>query len=91
MRWHVKRQRGLESDPEPIRQRKNTGDDNGIARMKKGILSDGRAILNDAIEVRDGKIFISNIPGVDVAAPKDEILYARTLVPPGIGAAGKSP
>ena len=82
VRWHVKRRCGLESDLEPIRQRKNTGDDRGTERLKRGVLSDGRAQMNDVIELRDGQIRLHDVPVVDVAAPADSVKYPRTLVPP---------
>ena len=86
VRWHVKRRCGLESDLEPIRQRKNTGDDRGRERLKRGILSDGRAQMNDVIELRDGHLCLHGVPMVDVSDPKDTIKYPRTLVPPQIAA-----
>ena len=67
----MKRRCGLESDLEPIRQRKNTGDDRGRERLKRGILSDGRAQLNDVVELRDGHICLHGVPMVDVSAPRD--------------------
>ena len=84
IKWHVKRRCGLESDLSPIRQRKNTGDDRGTERLKRGILSDGRAQMNDVIELRDGHICLHGVPMVDLAAPKDVIKYPKTLVPPQI-------
>jgi hypothetical protein len=38
--------------------------------------------MNDRIELRDGKILLHDVPRVDVAAPKDAILYPHALVPP---------
>ena len=84
VRWHVSRRRGMESDLAPYRQRKNTGDDKGIDRLKKGILSDGRAQMNDALELRGGKLLLHGVPMVDVADPKDSVMYPRTIVPPQI-------
>jgi outer membrane protein assembly factor BamB len=82
IQWHVKRRRGLESDLAPIRQRKNTGDDRGTERLQRGILSDGRAHLNDTIELRDGQICLHGVPVVDITTPKDVVVYPQTLVPP---------
>ena len=82
VKWHVKRRCGLESDREPIRERKNTGDDKGIERLKRGILSDGRAQMNDRLELRNGKLLLHTVPMVDVAAPKDTITFGQALVPP---------
>jgi hypothetical protein len=82
MKWHVSRRRGMESNLEPYRQRKNTGDDNGVERIKKGILSDGRAQMNDVLELHEGKLWLHGVPMVDVAAPKDDVVYAKTLLPP---------
>jgi outer membrane protein assembly factor BamB len=82
IRWHVKRRRGLESNLEPIRERKNTGDDQGKERLQRGVLSDGRAQMNDRLELRDGQLRLHDVPMVDVAAPKDAIMYPQALVPP---------
>ncbi len=82
LKWHVSRRRGMESSLAPYRERKNTGDDKGIERIKKGILSDGRARINDRLELREGRLWLNGVPTVDVAAPRDDVTYAKTLVPP---------
>jgi hypothetical protein len=69
----------MESDLEPYRQRKNYAGQNGEV---PGVLSDGRAQMNDLLELRDGKLWLHSVPLVEVAAPKDDVKYASTLVPP---------
>jgi hypothetical protein len=50
-----------------------------------------KRIINDVVEVRDGKVWLFETPVADLANPKDTIINPETLVPPGVGAAGKSP
>jgi len=79
MAWHVKHQRGIESDRTPIRDR------NSI-RTKKDVpgATDGRAVTNDALEIRDGQLCIMGLPMVDLANPKDTIIDPETITPPGL-------
>jgi outer membrane protein assembly factor BamB len=79
VRWHVSRRRGMESDLEPYRQRKNYAGQRGEV---PGVLSDGRAQMNDRLELREGKLWLHGVPLVDVSAPKDDVMYARTVLPP---------
>jgi hypothetical protein len=79
LHWHVSRRRGMESDLEPYRQRKNVAGQRGEVA---GLLSDGRAQMNDLLELKDGKLRLHGVPLVDVKAPKDDVMYPRTLVPP---------
>jgi hypothetical protein len=79
MKWRVHRRRGMESDLEPYRQRKNYYGQRGEI---PGVLSDGRAQMNDLLELREGKLWLHGVPTVDVAAPKDDVMYPRTIVPP---------
>jgi hypothetical protein len=46
--------------------------------------TDGRAMTNDALEIRDGKLCISGLPMVDLANPKDNIIDPETITPPGL-------
>jgi hypothetical protein len=75
MKWHVKYLCGLTSHDDPPRSTEE--------RNKR--------IINDLVEVRDGKVWLFEMPVVDLADPKDTIINPETLVPPGIGTAGKSP
>jgi outer membrane protein assembly factor BamB len=87
MKWHVSRRRGMESSLEPYRQRKNYKGERGEV---PGVLSDGRAQMNDRLELRDGKLWLHGVPVVDVAAPKDDEMYGKTILPPQLdGAAGR--
>ena len=79
IQWHITRRRGMESDLEPYRQRKNYAGQRGEI---PGVLSDGRAQMNDLLELRNGQLWLHGVPMVDVAAPKDALMYPRTLVPP---------
>jgi hypothetical protein len=79
MKWHVSRRRGMESNLEPYRQRKNYKGERGEI---PGVLSDGRAQMNDLLELRDGRLWLHGVPVVDVASPKDDVKYPKTLVPP---------
>jgi len=79
MKWHVSRRRGMESNLEPYRQRKNYKGERGEI---PGVLSDGRAQMNDLLELRKGRLWLHGVPLVDVAAPKDDVEYPKTLVPP---------
>jgi hypothetical protein len=38
--------------------------------------------MNDRLELRDGRLWLHGVPMVDVAAPKGDVTYVRTLVPP---------
>jgi outer membrane protein assembly factor BamB len=95
IQWHVSRRRGMESNLEPYRQRKNYAGQRGET---PGVLSDGRAQMNDLLELREGKLLLHGVPMVDVTAPKDAVMYEKTLVPPqlsgsdrGSGGPGKTP
>jgi hypothetical protein len=79
IKWHVSRQRGMESDLEPYRQRKNYYGQRGEV---PGVLSDGRAQMNDLLELREGKLWLHGVPLVDATAPKGDIMYPRTIIPP---------
>jgi hypothetical protein len=79
LHWHVSRRRGMESDLEPYRQRKNVAGQRGEIA---GVFSDGRAQMNDLLELKDGKLRLHGVPLVDVKAPRDDVMYPRTLVPP---------
>ena len=68
MRWHVRHASGL-----------STEKDLPIAASWETV-----RILNDLLEVRDGKLWIQEKDVVDLADPKDTIINPETLVPPGI-------
>jgi hypothetical protein len=70
---------GMESDLEPYRQRKNYYGQRGEV---PGVLSDGRAQMNDLLELREGKLWLHGVPLVDATAPKGDIMYPRTIIPP---------
>jgi outer membrane protein assembly factor BamB len=82
MKWHVQRRRGYESDRGPMRVRKTGHGLTYVSERESNVPYDDRALLNDAIEVRDGKIFLFKKAVVDVAAPKDEVRLSDALVPP---------
>jgi hypothetical protein len=86
VKWHVQRRRGYESNRAPIRARKSGSRLVYIGESESKVPYDDRAFLNDAIELRDGKLHLFDKPLVDVSAPKDEILRADSLVPPQLGA-----
>jgi HEAT repeat protein len=79
MAWRVKHQRGIESDRTPIRNRASLN-----AKKDELGATDGRAVTNDVLEIRDGKLCISGLPMVDLADPKDTVLDPETITPPGI-------
>jgi hypothetical protein len=94
-KWHVHRRRGMESNLDEYRRRKNhtanwIEEDAGkgvftpwvLAQLRAGKLIDGRAQLNDPLELRDGKLWLHGMPMVDLADPEDDITYPKTLVPP---------
>jgi hypothetical protein len=74
----------MESDLEPYRQRKNYAGQRGEI---PGILSDGRAQMNDTLELRESKLWLHGVPMVDVTSPTNAVMYARTIVPPQLTAA----
>jgi outer membrane protein assembly factor BamB len=84
VRWHVKRRYGLDTESTPLRQRASLN-----ARQLQ--ITDGRPMFNDAIEVRDGKIWLFEQEAVDLADPKDTIINPETLLPPQLGAAATGP
>jgi outer membrane protein assembly factor BamB len=76
MAWHVKMNRGLETERTPKRDRDYTHERAGGY--------DGRPIFNDVVQVKDGKLWLFNHAWVDLSAPKDAIVEPETLVPPGL-------
>lgn len=40
-------------------------------------------IINDAIEVRNGRIRLGQFPAADIWRPRDTIINKETLLPPG--------
>jgi len=100
VKWHVYRQRGMESNLDAYRFRKNhtanwveEGAQRGLftpwvlAQLRAGRKIDGRAQLNDPLELRDGKLWLHGVPMVDVADPKDHVMYPKTIVPPQLSTA----
>jgi hypothetical protein len=101
IQWHVVRRRGMESSFDEYRRRKNhtaTWVEEDAARgvftpwvlkqLKEGKKLDGRAQINGQLLLRDGQLWLNDMPMVDLAAPKDDIVYPRTLVPPQLAGAG---
>jgi outer membrane protein assembly factor BamB len=102
IQWHVVRRRGMESNFDEYRRRKNhtaTWVEEDAARgvltpwvlkqLKEGKQLDGRAQVNGQLALRDGQLWLNDMPMADLAAPKDDIMYLRTLVPPQlVGADG---
>jgi hypothetical protein len=41
--------------------------------------------MNDLLELRDGKLWLHGVPMMDVAAPKDGVMYPKTVLPPQLG------
>ena len=79
MKWHVKWLSGLSSDKHTPRE---------MIRNEAGKLWDperNKRIINDIVQVHDGKVWLFEMPVVDLAAPKDTIINPETLVPPGLG------
>jgi outer membrane protein assembly factor BamB len=65
MQWHVKYRCGLTSHNDPPR---STAERN-------------KRIINDVVEVHDGKVWLFEMPVVDLANPKDTIINPETLAP----------
>jgi len=89
MHWHVKWVSGLSSDKFTPREMQKVVDEK---TGKAGSFDPERnkRIINDIIEVRDGKVWLFEMPVVDLADPKDTIINPETLVPPQFGMATKS-
>jgi outer membrane protein assembly factor BamB len=82
LQWHVKHLRGLAT--ERLTSKRSWA--STMAQSKnEPYNTDASWIINDAIAVRDGKIWLGQFEAVDLADPKDTIINAETLVPPGIG------
>gem|GEM_PF-1573908 len=78
MHWHIRRQVGLSTEDGFRAHGLVPG-----AERTSG-LRDGRPVLNNALAVKDGKLWLLELPVVDLAAPRDVILNHDTLVPPDL-------
>jgi hypothetical protein len=85
MHWHVKHLRGLSTET-LTPERPASG--SGWAARGAGPTNipnyDASWIIADTIRIGQNKIYMRLFPVVDLADPKDAILNAQTLVPPGI-------
>jgi hypothetical protein len=77
IQWHVRRARGIETDRTPLRRRASLN-----AKKDELAVTDGRAMTNDAIAVKDGQIWLHGQAMVDLADPRDTTIDPETLVPP---------
>jgi outer membrane protein assembly factor BamB len=78
MKWHVKRLCGLSSDKYTPRT---------MIKDAEGKLFDperNKRIINDIVQVRDGKLWLFEQELVDLAKPEDTIVNPETLMPPGL-------
>jgi len=94
MKWHVKWVSGLSSDKYTPREGTKLERANEALGLRAGTWFDperNKRIINDIVEVRDGKVWLFEMPVVDLAAPKDTIINAETLVPPQLQAATTRP
>jgi outer membrane protein assembly factor BamB len=85
MKWHVKWLSGLSSDRYTPREGMRLDSAKEELGLRQGAWFDperNKRIINDIIEVRDGKVWLFEMPVVDLADPKDTILNPETLVPP---------
>jgi hypothetical protein len=90
MRWHTRWLSGLSSDKFTPREMQKVVDE----RTGKAVSFDperNRRIINDIIEVREGKVWLFEMPVVDLADPQDTIINPETLVPPQLQAATTRP
>jgi len=90
MRWHTRWLSGLSSDKFTPREMQKVVDE----KSGKAVSFDperNKRIINDIIEVRDGKVWLFEMPVVDLADPKDTIINPETLVPPQLQAAAIGP
>ena len=85
MHWHVKHLRGLAT--ETLTPEVSVAGSHWSSRGATPTNPpnhDGSFIINDAISIKDNKIYIRLLPVVDLADPKDTLINLQTLVPPGI-------
>jgi outer membrane protein assembly factor BamB len=81
MNWHVKWISGLSSDKYTPREMVKSEDGKQVDPERN------KRIINDVVEARDGKVWLFEMPVVDLAAPKDTVVNPETLVPPQLQAA----
>jgi HEAT repeat protein len=82
LQWHVRHLRGLSTESlTPRRSSAST-----MAHSKNEPLNeDASWVINDVIEVRDGKVWLGDLPMVDLADPRDAIINPETVAPPYLG------
>jgi hypothetical protein len=87
MAWHVKWVSGLSSDqytPRKLITLDKAMPELGLKVRDFYDVERNKRIINDVVAVRDGKVWLFEMPVVDLADPKDTIINPETLVPPGI-------
>jgi outer membrane protein assembly factor BamB len=85
MHWHVKYLRGLATEkltPEVSVAGSHWASHGATPTNPPN--HDGSFVINDAIAIKDNKIYLRLLPMVDLADPKDTIINPQTLVPPEI-------